>query len=130
MENSNINEQLKAVLENGLHSEPTILIVDDNDSCRLLLARALERGEFKYCLCKSGEQMIKRICDRYISLVITDLDMAGIDGLEIANILKASDIPCIMVSNHSEHLQTQQGIEEKNSSNSEQKRDHFLEDVF
>ena len=95
-----ITKQLKTILENGLREEPTILVIDDEPIDREIIGRELQKGDFKYILCEDGEDMVRVITSKVVSLVITDLNMPKLDGLEIAQLLQNHDIPCIIVSDH------------------------------
>lgn len=79
-----------------------ILIVDDEIQNRKLL-EALLRPEGYLTLCAAnGEQALAAIAQRAPDLILLDIMMPGLDGYQVAGILKAnpatSDIPIIMVT--------------------------------
>lgn len=90
--------QLKTMLENGYRSEPTIMVIDDEPTDLLFAGRLLQGAGFKYILVSSGAEMVQGMSDFYISLVITDLNMPLLNGLEIAILLQEQDVPCIINS--------------------------------
>lgn len=63
-----------------------VWVVDDDDSVRYVLERALEQAEFEVCGFSSGEAMLRALngdTDTTPDAVITDLRMPGIDGFEL-----------------------------------------------
>ncbi|MBW8010603.1 MAG: response regulator [Chloroflexi bacterium] len=71
-----------------------ILIVEDEDNLASTLARALRLGSnggFEVVVCESGEDALSRAANEKFDLVISDLRLPGIDGLEvIAQIVETS----------------------------------------
>ncbi|AMC34826.1 EAL domain-containing response regulator [Janthinobacterium sp. B9-8] len=81
---------------------PTILIVDDEIQNRKLLEALLRpEGYFTRCAA-SGEEALASIAEHAPDLILLDIMMPGMDGFEVAVILKAnpatSNIPIIMVT--------------------------------
>lgn len=64
-------------------SKKHILIVDDEELIRDLLARALSRLGYAITSVAKGEEALGLIKTRDIALVISDLRMPGIDGFEL-----------------------------------------------
>jgi two-component system cell cycle response regulator CpdR len=61
-----------------------ILVVDDDRTMLELVKRILEReGNVVHCVA-SGEEALEQIKEKTFSLMITDLNMPGLDGLELA----------------------------------------------
>ena len=61
-----------------------ILVVDDDIILLGLFKRILEREGFVAHCVASGEEAIEQIKERTFSLMITDFNMPGLDGLELA----------------------------------------------
>ncbi len=78
----------------------TVLIVDDDSSIRWVLARALNNAQFKVLSCDSGQQAISIIESNPPQLVITDIQMNGMDGLELLATInhKWPELPVIMIT--------------------------------
>ncbi len=80
----------------------TILIVDDAVGNRTLLEALLRRDGYRTLCAASGEEALTAITQRIPDLILLDVMMPGIDGTQVANILKANpataDIPIIMVT--------------------------------
>lgn len=61
---------------------PTILIVDDDASQRSLLSSFLKKQGFEILAVDSGEEALKTLNVKPLSLMISDVRMPGISGLE------------------------------------------------
>jgi two-component system, cell cycle response regulator CpdR len=75
-----------------------ILVVDDDRIMLELVKRILEReGNVVHCV-SSGEEALEKIKEKTFSLMITDLNMPGLDGLELARkgLEIAPQMPIIM----------------------------------
>ncbi len=66
-----------------------ILVVDDELSMREFLKILLEREGYEVDTAASGEEALARIEERWPALVLTDLNMPGMSGLELMRDLKA-----------------------------------------
>ena len=60
-----------------------ILVVDDERNTRLTLEEALEPLGYEVVLAGSGSEALERLLDPGIELVLLDLKMPGVDGLEV-----------------------------------------------
>ena len=77
-----------------------ILAIDDNSALLDTLQRRLERDGHEVTTCAEGEAAIAMACERCFDLVLLDVMMPGISGLEVLKRLKvaAPQLPVIMVS--------------------------------
>lgn len=76
-----------------------VLIVDDEVHVQRLLRMYLERAGYSVLLCGDGEAAIRTVRDSRPDLVILDLMLPGVDGLEVCRRLRQEgDIPVIMVT--------------------------------
>lgn len=69
-----------------LHRRPTVLVVDDEESLRLYLARVLEEEGYRVITARDGSSalaLIERAGDS-VRLVITDVSMPNLSGPELA----------------------------------------------
>jgi diguanylate cyclase (GGDEF)-like protein/PAS domain S-box-containing protein len=80
----------------------TILIVDDEIQNRKLLEALLRPEGYLTVSVASGEEALALVAERAPDLILLDIMMPGMDGYEVANVLKASSetshIPIIMVT--------------------------------
>lgn len=79
-----------------------ILIVDDIKENIVALKKVLELHSLSVDTAESGEEALKKILKTNYSLIILDVQMPGMDGFEVAEILSGSnrtkDIPVIFLS--------------------------------
>jgi len=82
-----------------MEDRPQILIVDDEKEIADLIEIHLANEGFKVCKAADGKQALKALQEQSIQLVILDIMMAGIDGLELCRrIRQHMNIPIIMLS--------------------------------
>ncbi|MBN1636504.1 MAG: sigma-54-dependent Fis family transcriptional regulator [Deltaproteobacteria bacterium] len=72
----------------------TILVVDDEIGIRQSLQRILEKEGYHVLTASNGEEAFKVIRQNHIDLVVSDIRMAGMDGLELLKVSKSVS-PCI-----------------------------------
>jgi two-component system, cell cycle response regulator CpdR len=63
---------------------PRILLAEDDDSLRAFLSRALERAGYHVRACPDGEEALLALNDGPYDLLLTDIVMPGVDGIEVA----------------------------------------------
>jgi DNA-binding response OmpR family regulator len=63
--------------------DKSVLIVDDEKSIRLTLAMALEKLEVPVDQAENGEEALAMLAKKPYSLMLLDLRMPGIDGMEV-----------------------------------------------
>lgn len=68
-----------------------ILLIDDEEIIRETLSRDLKEGGHAVVAVESGEKAIKQLKKHYFNLVITDLMMEGMDGIEVLKAVKEND---------------------------------------
>lgn len=72
----------------------SILVVDDDREVCQFLERMLTQAGHQVEMCLSGQEAIARLMDRSFHLVIADLKMAGVDGLDVLRKAKELDPRC------------------------------------
>jgi DNA-binding NtrC family response regulator len=79
-----------------------ILVVDDEEVIRHGIKRVLEGEQFEVETCGSGYKAIERLQEKEYGLIITDLKMPGMDGIEVLKAVKAlqPDIPVILITGY------------------------------
>jgi DNA-binding response OmpR family regulator len=90
----------------------TILLVDDEDSVQKLLAYPLERDGFRVVSARDGEEALERFAAEQVDLVVLDLMLPKLDGLEVCKRLRAqSSVPIIMLTARDDELDKVLGLE-------------------
>jgi DNA-binding response OmpR family regulator len=90
----------------------TILLVDDEDSVQRLLAYPLEREGFRVLQARDGEEALARFAEEEVDLVVLDLMLPKLDGLEVCKRLRAeSEVPIIMLTARDDELDKVVGLE-------------------
>lgn len=72
-------------------TEKIIMIVDDNATNLKLASDVLEIEGFQVVRCSDAESAIASIGKKHPDLILMDIALPGIDGLELTRMLKASD---------------------------------------
>ena len=60
----------------------TILVVDDDEAIRTLLQEELEEEGYKVLIATNARDALKMVASEALDLVILDIRMPGMDGLE------------------------------------------------
>ena len=87
-----------------------LLIVDDNELNRDMLARRLERKGFEVILADGATELMQRLQEGSVDIVLLDIEMPEISGLEALKTLRETyspiELPVIMVTakNQSEDI--------------------------
>jgi len=81
----------------------TILIIEDHASVRTLLAQVLQDAGYQVCEAANGRQGLERFREQPVDLVITDLEMPEMTGLEVLLALTRAflDVKVIAMSGRS-----------------------------
>ncbi len=81
---------------------PTILIIDDEKAIRKTLSEILSFEGYKIDEAADGEEGLKRFSEKSYDLVLCDIKMPKLDGIEFLEKAKMTnpDIPIIMISGH------------------------------
>jgi DNA-binding response OmpR family regulator len=90
----------------------TILLVDDEDSVQKLLTYPLERDGFRVVSARDGEEALTRFAEETVDLVVLDIMLPKLDGLEVCKRLRAeSSVPIIMLTARDDEFDTVLGLE-------------------
>ncbi|HKI90908.1 MAG TPA: response regulator transcription factor [Gaiellaceae bacterium] len=90
----------------------TILLVDDEDAVQKLLTYPLEHEGFRVLQARDGEEALRRFAGEHVDLVVLDLMLPKVDGLEVCRRLRSrSSVPIIMLTARDDELDKVVGLE-------------------
>ncbi len=92
-----------------------ILVVEDDDDIRELVSHTLEKEGFEVLPVISGEEAIRNAKAKLPDLIVLDLMLPGLDGLEVCKALNADSktqhIPVVMLTAKTEDADIVLGLE-------------------
>jgi len=79
---------------------PRVVIIEDDDTMREMIGHMLERGGYKVVMTSRAEHAIDLIAGVQMDLVLTDIFMPGMGGIEAIQRLRESnpELPIIAMS--------------------------------
>ena len=90
----------------------TILIVDDEPTLRETLAEALDADGFRVLTAADGREALSRFREHQPDLVVLDLMLPELSGIEVCRIIRAeSGVPIVMLTAKSSELDKVVGLE-------------------
>ena len=91
---------------------PKVLIADDEPNIREVIAFALERAGFSTVSARNGVEALQQVRRASVDLVILDIGMPEMDGLEVCRQLrKTSEVPILFLSARDEEIDRVLGLE-------------------
>jgi DNA-binding NtrC family response regulator len=97
-------------LQRRLNMKPRVLVADDEEMFLEYLSRRLRKSQYEVTTCLSGEEVLEKIKDYDFDVVILDVLMPGIDGIETLGEIKRIR-PLTEVIMLSGHASLESGIE-------------------
>lgn len=95
--------------------KPRVLVVDDNEDVRDLLRLHLVAGGFDVEIAENGQQAIDSIASAPPDLMLTDLNMPGMDGFQLIEAVRANpshrNMPIILLTAHSDVTVVRRGMD-------------------
>ena len=87
----------------GTQTGPTVLVADDNDVAQRLCRRVLEKAGYGVLIAGDGLQAVDVALKQRPAMILMDVAMPGIDGLEAMRRIKAEipAMPIVIASAHS-----------------------------
>jgi DNA-binding response OmpR family regulator len=91
---------------------PRILLVDDEQAIQTLLSYPLQKDGYEVVRATDGRQALERFEEEAFDLVVLDVMMPRLDGLEVCRRLRArSTVPIIMLTAKAEEVDKVIGLE-------------------
>jgi DNA-binding response OmpR family regulator len=90
----------------------TILLVDDEESVQKLLTYPLERDGYRVVQARDGDEALAKFDAENVDLVVLDVMLPRVDGLEVCKRLRArSAVPIVMLTARGDELDKVLGLE-------------------
>jgi len=90
----------------------TILLVDDEESIQKLLTYPLEREGYRVVQARDGEEALSQFAAQEVDLVVLDVMLPKVDGLEVCRRLRTSSaVPIIMLTARDDEVDKVLGLE-------------------
>jgi DNA-binding NtrC family response regulator len=80
-----------------MKTSPLILIAEDEDLMRAILTRLVEEAGYRVAAVANAEEALERFATEDVALTITDIRMAGLDGLTLIDRLKDIDAEALVI---------------------------------
>ncbi|WP_416545105.1 response regulator [Limnohabitans sp. DCL3] len=95
------------------HETATILLVDDEELLREGVQEMLELGGYAVITANNGQEAMASLANPAIDLVITDLVMPKMDGVDFVEQLRKvrPDVPVLVVSGSTRNIMARYGID-------------------
>ena len=83
-------------------TRPQVLVVDDEPNLRRVLGAQLSRDGYEVHAVADGEAALRILQEQYVDVVITDLRMPRLDGLELLRLALAlePELPVVIITAH------------------------------
>lgn len=95
--------------------KPSVLVIEDDDTMRAALKRILESDGLNVRSAADGTQLGEALGDVPVDLIILDVGLPWINGLELAKLLKEhealKEIPLVFISGKTSDFDIKRGFE-------------------
>jgi CheY-like chemotaxis protein len=90
--------------ERAVDQPVTVLLVEDDDDNRDLMTEVLESDGYRVLLAVNGAEALRVLRAERVDVVVTDIGLPGVGGIEVAQAAAASDprIPVVIVTGYAE----------------------------
>lgn len=89
-------------MESDSNSKPTVLLVEDTMTQALLMQHQLKKAGYTVKLARSGKAALEEADKEVFGIVLSDINMPGMDGYQLCKEIKAKDsykdVPFILLA--------------------------------
>jgi len=97
-----------------MHEKKQILVAEDFEDCRLLMTLYLRQLGYAVTEAGNGEEALERVKFNRPDLILMDISMPRMNGLEALSVLKGNpdtrDIPIVIMTAHVQRSQTNDAL--------------------
>jgi two-component system chemotaxis sensor kinase CheA len=91
-----------------------VLVVDDALTIRELQRSILERAGYTVITAASGDEALERLADTRVDLVLTDVEMPGMDGFALTEAIRADEalagVPVLVLTSREGEADRRRGV--------------------
>ena len=91
----------------------TILAVDDSRTMRDMVSHTLKGAGFDVLIAQDGNEAVTQLAEHNVDLIITDLNMPGLDGFGVIEHVRANPkhkfVPILMLTTESDQQKKDRG---------------------
>ncbi|HEX8096833.1 MAG TPA: response regulator, partial [Pyrinomonadaceae bacterium] len=80
-----------------MNTTPLILIAEDEDLMRAILTRLLEESGYRVAAAAGAEEALEKFAAEDVAATVTDIRMAGMDGLTLLDRIKDIDPEALVI---------------------------------
>ncbi len=110
-----VDEVEEGTDEGQQRQRPPVLVVDDSVTTRMMEKSILESAGYRVDTAVNGEQAWSKLGQQTYALVVTDVEMPGLDGFELTKRIRShkelKDLPVIIVTSLGTPEQKKKGME-------------------
>jgi DNA-binding response OmpR family regulator len=96
------------------HSSPVVVVADDSRTIVAMVSSRLERAGYTVVTAANGEEALRLVQERSPVVVVLDVEMPGLDGLEVTRRLRANEatreLPIILLTAHGDEAAFAAGL--------------------
>ena len=83
-----------------------ILLVEDDPEIVMLLHLHFSPPDYNLCVCSHGKEAIQKAVDEFFDLIMLDITLPDVDGIEVCKILIKKNIsrPIMMLTSRAEEI--------------------------
>lgn len=78
-------------------TDPILLVADDDPTVLTIVTRVADRAGFQVVVCSNGREAVERLGDTRVDMVLLDLRMPELNGLEVLRTIRDTDARCEVV---------------------------------